>query len=370
MHRWYRLGLPLLILICVISANTNAGDFEVGRRVVYDDNLLLDSNRIVDFYIADNASFTLYPTSFFELGLTAEHTHYRDIQDLDNFKGGFSLTALPLSSESPYSIYLAFNFNGLLYGDDFDDFENNMINSRASFGYWARDDIQLRTGYSYDATKYVANDENDKESHEIFAGVNFSFLGSNALDIEVGYALANYRFIGPENKYIDPYLAYVTFTEDQIREWHISPRYSRPLGSKMGVGITFLYKEFLDTEDAVVLGSTFENLSPWSTVWQGKSLTVNLKSFHIPHAVISVGAGYWNKRYIRTLEQNVPQLSMVDERQDEQSKYYISFQRPIMATSGLFGEPGIRIEYTNNSSSHVLYDYHDLDVTFSIRFRF
>ncbi len=372
MIRTLRVGLLLLVAFCLSSADSEAQNIEIERRVVYDDNLLLDSNSLVDFYIADNISATIYPTSFFEIGLTGEHTYYRDIQGLDNFTGGLALTALPLSADSPYSLYLAFNFSSRLYGEDFENFDNNMLNSRVSLGYWARENVNVRAGYSFDATKYVANDENDKESHEVFAGVNFSFLGANAIDLEGGYALADYKFLDPSQEFIDPSLTFVTFTEDQIREWHFSPRYSRPLGSKMGIGITFIYKEFIDIEDAIVVGSTFESLSPWATVWQGNSVTASVKSFHIPHAVISFGAGYWNKRFIKTLEQDgsILRLSQVEAREDEQSRYYISFQRPIRATSGLFGEPSIRFEYTNNTSSHVLYDYHDFDVTFSLRFRF
>jgi hypothetical protein len=379
-------ALTSLALIALLSVSAFAGSrLEFGTKAVYTSNLLLQSTdaslpystESADFYITDNVSFNFNPLSFAELNLNGLHKAHSKMPKYDTRLGGLGLTLIPIKEESPLTLYSKLIFNGSRFGKGLEDFNSNTFSIRTAAGYWFSDAVRARLGVFYQDNAYTGSDVMDRKSYEIYSGVNFSLLGAYALDIEVGFADAKYLYISPNGLHnpvnpdiIDALLKFVTFTEGHLESFYISPRLSRPIGSKSGVSVTFTYKEFPDLEEGVVFGATSENLSPWAEVWQGRTVSASFKTYLIPNMIVSAGIDYSDKSYLRIHDDlDQPFYSKDTGREDEQTKLNLNIQRHIAGILGFSGEPSLSIDWTNNTSSKPLYDCSGINISFGFKFR-
>lgn len=370
--------LSSVILIALLAVPAFAGSrLEFGTKAVYTSNLLTDSSGTSDSYFCDNASISFNPLSFVELNLNALHKAHSETPRYDTRFGGLGLTILPIKQESPFTLYSKLIFNGSRFGKVLEDFNSNTFSIRTAAGYWFSDVIRARLGIFYQDNAYIRSDVMDRQSYEIYSGVNLSFLNAYALDIEVGFADAEYQYIGPEGLHnpinpdiILPTLEYITFSHGHLESFYISPRLSRPIGSKSGMSVTFTYKEFPSLEEGVVFGATTENLSPWAEVWQGRSISASFKTYLIPNMIVSAGIDFSDKSFLRVHDDPEQRLYSKDTgRKDEQTKLNLSIQRNISGILGFSGEPSLSIDWTNNTSSKPLYDYSGITISFAFKLR-
>jgi hypothetical protein len=204
---------------------------------------------------------------------------------------------------------------------------------------------------------FINSEQADKEILGVFSGLNISFLGKNSLDMEAGYSFAQLRAIDTATIYTYP--QHIEEYDGDLKSFYFSPRYSRPLGKKVGLAITYYFAQFLGDDDPVVYSYSTGLLSPWASVWEGNSITMNLKSYLMPKMIMTAGLGYWNKLYIRTLR--VP--DWLEERKDDLSRYFFGFSWPMPSAGGIYFEPSLQINFSNCTSSLKLYDYSDFAVT-------
>jgi hypothetical protein len=370
-------ALILLALIALLAVPALAGSkLEFGTKAVYTSNLLSDSSGTSDFYFTDNASINFNPLSFVELNLNGLHKAHSETPRYDTRLGGFGLTLIPVMEESPLTLYSKLIFNGSRFGKGLEDFNSNTFSIRTAAGYWFCDAIRIRLGVFYEDNAYTLSDVMDRQSYEIYSGVNLSFLDVYALDIEVGFADAKYQYISPDGldpdhpDIIDPLLKFVTFTEGHLESFYISPRLSRPIGSKSGMSITFTYKEFPNLEEGVVFGATTQNLSPWANVWQGRTISASFKTYLIPNMIVSAGIDYSDKSYLKIHDDlNQVFYSKDTGRGDEQTKLNLNIQRNVAGIFGFSGEPSLSIDWTNNTSSKLLYDCSGINISLGFKFR-
>jgi hypothetical protein len=278
--------------------------------------------------------------------------------------GGAGITIIPTSQNSPISFYISGDFNNRSYRDAFRDFNTNEWEIVSSLGYTVINSFRLRAGVSFESTDFVNDEDADKESYQIFSGFNLSLPGSNSLDLEFGHSFANYNFIDTSTIFTFPQ-ALEEFNGD-LKSFYISPRFSRPLGNRAGFNITYSYSEFTDEEDKVVYAYSSGFLSPWASVWAGKSVTVNLKAYPFREMIATAGFGYFTKTYLNSLELKY----ILHDRHDYQRSWYISLSWPMPSRMGLYIEPSLQVSFTNNSSTYRLYDYKNLTGVIGFTFRY
>jgi hypothetical protein len=368
-----------LVFVALLAAPLTAGSMlEFGTKAVYTSNLKSDASSTSDVYITNNTSINLYPFPFAELNINGMHKAHRDTVRYDNRTGGVGLTVVPTRPESPLALYANVLFNGSRFGKGLQSFNSNTFSVRTAAGYWIGESVRLRLGLFYQDNAYIQSDEMDRVSYEVYSGVNFTFLGANALDIEAGFADAKYSYISPDGlllppedpDIIDKDLYYVTFSEGHLESFYISPRFSRPIGPRSGMSVTFTYKEFPDLEEGVVYSASTSNLSPWTEAWQGRSVTACFKTYLIPHTSLSAEVGYSNRSFLR-IHDDPDQVSYKRDtaRHDEQTTFNVEIRRPVANLLGFSGEPSLSIDWTNNSSTKTLYDYHSFSITLGFKLR-
>ncbi len=352
-------------------------------------NLLSDSSSIYDAYTTSRLNLKLYPFSILEVSITGEDTYYREFIGLSTSMGGLGLVLIPIHQASPFSLYLSAKVSGRLYHQAFKGFNNNVMDLMAAAGYQVSPQLTVRSGVSFKSTRYVNAEVSYKRDLDLFTGALVSFWGSNTLDMEAGISRTNYThkdniyFIDSMPPIINfpfpwPYdgwfLAWVKEAESNLWMFYYSPRWSRPIGSKTGISFGYTRRLFQNYDDALLTGDTTASfLSPWASVWEGNSTSVGLKSYLIPKFIVSIGAGYWDKKFLKKVEPKDMPLGLYvdakrrDARHDWQTKGYLTVQWPMKLQRGPLLEPILNVEYTNNVSNSGVYNYSGFAAMVGIR---
>lgn len=382
---YFRLFAASLSILLLIGTASSRADFklEIGLNGAYTNNLLSDSTKVSDRYSTSSAIVRYYPLNWLEFNLTGEHTYYDRILGLTNRLGRVGVSAIPLRETSRFSLYLSASFDGRRYRSKFRgittsgiSFDNDNLDSRISFGYRIKPYLQARCGVNIQSTAYLSTENGDKKSIEFFSGVNLSFWGKNSLDLEAGIGATDYRDSDTSKlQHGDPYPIFLDRYADAslraqtLRSVYFSPRYSRPLGSLTGLNITFVYRSF-QNNDGIVFGSSVGLLSPWTSIWEGKSITLGVKTYLVPAVITSTGVGYWKKTYLNALESVGPNAVWPTARADEQERVYLEVTRPISVGSGGTLQPSVVVDYVHNKSTNAFFKYSGVSIQTGIIYRF
>ncbi|MDD4052605.1 MAG: hypothetical protein PHR28_12000, partial [candidate division Zixibacteria bacterium] len=353
-------------------------------------NLLSDSTSTYDLYMTSNLKVKIYPLSCLEVVLNNDYSFYREFIGLNNMSDGITVTYLPLPATSPFSLYLTGKGSMLEYDKAFSGFDNNIAQATVGIAYNFTPRVAFRSGISHRITHYVNAETSYIRSRDIYAGVNASLPFSIGFDLEGGFSRTNYLHKDilplfadslppdPENPFKFEYenwlLKWVGDAEDNLWLTYLSPRLSRPLGDKTGLSLTFTRRAFMNYDGALIYGFATQYLSPWASVWEGHDVSFGVKTYVVPRLIITSGIGYWEKMYLKTIEKD-PLTAFyassinAPRREDWQTRIYLGVQYPMKLASGLFIEPAVNVEYTNNVSNKGVYNYSNFLVTAGIKAR-
>jgi hypothetical protein len=348
--------------------------FDVGLNGGYTNNLFFDSSRVLDRHTTALAAVRYYPISWLELNISGDLSVYGEMPELSSRLGRVGFTAIPLGQDHKFAVSASGSYDGRRYRKALRDYDNNNFNTRLAIGYRFRPALAGRIGGTIQTTSYLASESGDKRSAEVFAGLNATVFRNNSFDIEFGYGMADYRTIDRSLKFI-PIGPYGEEPEKALRDAtlrsiYVSPRLSRPIGSKTGMNLTFLYRKFQNAGGALVIGSSVGLLSPWTSVWDGRSVTLTVKTYLIKTLTVSTGVGYWSKTYLQTLEQKDYPWVRGTGREDTQRRFYIQVTRPIAVWRDALLQPKIQVDYTRNSSTNELFDFSGFSIDTGISLQF
>ncbi len=380
------------VSLCALSAWADV-KFEAGINNGYESNLIKDNNDIYDVYTTTSGRVYLYPVSFAEINGGVDYTYYSRTYRINDFTSGGEITLIPNLKDSPLIPYAKSSFYGSRYRAAYSGFNNNSGDMTAGLLYRAAGQMYFRMGGKYNQTSYVDNDIYDQKSYEFFAGVNATILHNNTIDIEAGFGKADYSSFRED---LDPFAPNADIIDSipdtflvskKLNSYYISPRFSRPLGAKTGLSITYTYRNFTNDKDGIVFGSSNENLSPWSSLWEGHSVTATIKTLFFTDAIVTAGLGYFEKHFLRTIEEGLTHINLIytqldPQRHDYQTRFFLKIQRPIATRSGWFIEPSLSVEFVNNESTTKIlrrdldempfddrYDYTDFSIFWGIILR-
>lgn len=381
----------MLLSWCTASVYAE-GDFswEAGLGGNYTNNLLSEASAIDDSYANSRAALYWYPFSTLRASLSGDYTYYGNTWDLSNSSGSVGISWIPTPAQSRFSLFTEGLYDTRHYRERFEEFDNRNARFKAGSGYEISPKIRLRSGLIGRISTYPNADtttDSDYRQAELFAGINTSLPFGISFDIEGGMGLTGYSYIDASKDSVFPQFANPAnyLTEGDFNSLYVSPRLSRSIGQKTGLSLTYTYRQFRNVEDAVVPGYTTDFLSPWAAFFEGSSVALQLKTFVVPHFVITGGVGYWDKTYLRTLElitewfEPYPGAPLTEitryedprdasAREDELSRVYLAIQRPIRL-AGILCEPSLSLDYSDNRSSNENYDYSSTAVGLSLTFR-
>ena len=395
-------GLLFVLIIALTSPGVSAVgiDVEATASGGSTSNLFLDSTEKKDTYSTSTVDLNWYPLSFARLNLVSEYSYYGNFFNLSNLVYGGGLTIIPIPDSSRFSTYLEGNIKKREYRDtdgdstslNANEFTGDEYDGMVGVGYCLSSRTQLRMGLSFASSQYKIDGVIDREKLDITAGANTTLFGSYSIDLEMGYSTGKYQFINPEKYYpvIDTLLPraliatgeqYSILLMDRLNSFYISPRISRPLGKKTGLALTYSRRLFLDRkEDAVIYGYSTGYLSPWLGEYAGQAIVFKIKTYLIPRLITSLSVGFWEREHIRTVEREqetdifgvhqTVNLLYAQDRADWRRRVDFRVQWPLHLGSSVTVEPSIQVDYTDNNSTVLVYDYDVFTLNAGVTARF
>ncbi|HOD67259.1 MAG TPA: hypothetical protein PKW75_10140 [candidate division Zixibacteria bacterium] len=397
------LGPAVLLAALVLYPPSSRADAEIefGLNNGYTNNLLSEASAQDDAYSTARLTARWYPLPQLQLSLGTDYTYYNNVIGLGNNTPRAGLIWVPTDPAGRLTFYLEGNTSARRYRAAYSSYSTNEGYLKGSVGFRLNPRFLLRSGIKFNGTNYITPDSTtdaDYEQYELFAGVNIALPWSNSFDLEAGLGQTNFALIDAaknpdfQNPYAAPGVQWpaTKFLEDgDFRALYVSPRVSRPLGDKTGISLTYVYRQFLDVDEAVVLGITTDFLSPWTSFFDGSSLQLRIKSYVISDFILTGGLGYWDKTFLRSTEvvvDTIPtprpddpdrvriETRWVDPkdataREDDMTRLYFGLQRPFTFRGGLYLEPSLGLEYIDNRSTRDNFDYSTTAVTFNILVR-
>ncbi|UCD95100.1 MAG: hypothetical protein JSU69_03350, partial [Candidatus Zixiibacteriota bacterium] len=116
-------------------------------------------------------------------------------------------------------------------------------------------------------------------------------------------------------------------------------------------------------------------LSPWASIYEGQSVSLNLKSYWTSNLVMSSGIGYWEKEFLLVVEE-IPRPTIFSppygilQRRDWQNRFYWGIQQYMSSSSGVIFELALQVDLTFNNSIVDDYDYSGLSLSSGMTARF
>jgi len=341
----------------------------------YDENIFADSSATSDTYASFSPTVRFYPAASLEVTLEGSYKAYQDNSDLGSLYGGAGVSFIPTRSRSRFSVLISGNLFTRRYGDIFDIYNYQGFGLAASTSLKLRTNIRLRAGASLNTADYVNSESGDHNGLDLYGGINFTPFGSNALDLTGGYLRYAYTTdselqpTGPPrgNSGDD------ADNENRYDVLYFSGRLSRPLGARTGLKLTWSEQHFVKEDDPVTYGFSVDILSPWTSVWEGRTVLVSLKNFSIPNVILQTGFSHNEREYIATYDYLTTSSGIIlveFRREDTRYKTWLSIQRPINLSPGRLLKPTVSVEYRDNQSNEPLYDYTGLAINASVDLKF
>ncbi len=370
----HHIFLPFLLSIFIPYSMVSAEiGFEFGASGGYTDNLFFDSSRINDSYVTPYISVNIYPTGSLEVAASGSYTAYRRTADLGSGLVGAGVTYIGYSDDNPFSIMLAGEMSARRYGDLYAEYDHNQGGASVALKYRLTDRICLKSGAAGSIKEYVNAITGNNRGFGMYAGVNASLPGDNSIDIESGFDITHFPDLVPEL----PQVMVPGWAPDDVQNrlptYYYSIRASRPLAPHTGLSLEYAARHFVGDDDVVTYGLSIDNLSPWTAFWEGQAVSARIKSFIIPHMIVSTRLAYRDISFMDALDFDIRTFVGnfgIRSRDDEQYLLNVSLLRPIATSGNGIATPSMNITFIDNHSTHPLYEYTSVSVSLNVNIEF
>jgi hypothetical protein len=339
--------------------------FELGMTGGYTDNLFLDSGTIHDSYTNPYASFSLYPSSSVALAASASYTAYRQVPDLSSLLMGGSISYVMMEDNRPLSFFASGEFSTRRYGALYRDYDNIHAGASLIMRYRAASQAFLKVGGAISSNEYINAITGTNRGYGVFAGVTATVIGNNSLDLEAGYDMTRFPNLASD---LFPWKMMRTVepvAENELRTVYYSVHLSRPLASHTGIGLEYAARRFVGEKTAATYGLSLDNLSPWTSFWDGQALSADIKSFFIPNFIATSSVEYRDISFMDALESSGEE-TYLRSRADRRTTLSLTVARPIVIHPGTIFQPTVSAGYISNSSTDPLFDYDSFSVSVNL----
>jgi hypothetical protein len=359
------------ISFVAVSAET---EMEFGISGGYSDNLFFDSTRIGDLYTSPYLAVNLYPTASLELTASGSYINYGTTGDLESGQLGAGVTYIDYSDDNPLSYMLSGEVSTRRYGNLYAPYDYVHGGVSLAMRYGLHDGISMKAGAAGILNKYVNSAVGNNRGYGLYGGINAALPGANSIDIESGYDVTQFPDLFPEvTGRTAISISDMIDIQDRLETFYYSIRISRPLASHSGLSLEYAARHFVGDDDVVTYGLSVDNLSPWMAFWEGQAVSARIKSFVIPHVIVSTSLEYRDIAFMDALESDIRTYIGeygVRSRDDEQFRFNLSIRRPISTSGNGLITPSLDLSAIDNNSNHPLYKYASLNLRFNLNLQF
>ena len=369
----FHLSALLIVFVIVFATPCSA---EVVTTVSlgggYQGNLFNDSLSIGESYSSIGGDIKLYPSNSVQITGEGTYNAFSSTKDLSNFLGGTSVMFIPTSETSALSVMFTGQLSYRGFGILYELYNRSSAGASGAFGYRLLTSLQIQSRVSYSGTNYLKSDYGSNRGFEVAGGFNLTPYGSNSLAFEVGYSrftydLAKYEESGNSNS-----SQRVTTNSQAYTSTGLSLRYSRPLGERTGISMSFGHRLSQLDDALAITGYSIDYLSPWGELWDGSSISANVKHFFPGQVTVEINGAIYDKAFVDVIESDslLAESFLLKSRQDDLATTSITISKAITVGENNLLTPGLNLGYTHSQSTLDEYDYGDISAYFSVKMRF
>lgn len=365
LHHWATLLILAFLAVSSLRAELLTEATVSGG---YFGNLFSDSNSISDSYASTGLNLQYYPSGSVQLYTGAFYNTFAENSDLSNLVADVSVSVIPTPAESPFIMGFDASLSTRKFGTLYDLYDQTDVSVSTDIGYAVSPGIHVHTSASYVNASYTNSDFGSNNGIDLAAGVSVSFLEINTFAVKVEYT--NRSFDQPT--LVDNSLGLaLDSAQCDTRTFEISSiqlRYSRPLGSRTGINLSTGYRLLHVDRDFAALGYTIDHLSPWSELWEGASVSSEIKHYFPRQIIAELSVAYFEKSYVDVIEfdGNSDDPFWKDSRDDKLVRSILTISRPVSLKGDKLLTPSLELGYRHNQSSTKFFEYDDPWATLSL----
>ena len=371
-HRVYMAAGLLAVVLLFVSGLQAEVITEATLGSGYQGNLFNDANSTGDTYGSAGLRLKYYPSASAEFAAGASYNAFVTYNDLSSLTADASATFIPTSQTSPLTLAIAGNISYRKFGLLYELYDQGAAMGGVDMGYRIAPWAHLLGSASYFNSTYTNADYGSNRGVNASAGINLSLLGSNSIAIRADYS----RRLYDQPAIVTTGQGMSRNNDQTVTETFeiagVLLRFSRPLGVRTGLNLSFGHRALLVNNEFAVPGYTVDYLSPWSDLWEGNSVSATLKHFFPGQVTTEFSAAYFDKSYVDAIE-SVDEASdtfVLQSRDDQLTTATLSLARPILLQNGHLLTPMISAGYRQNASSIDSYDYQDFWTSLSLKVAF
>ncbi|MEZ5357260.1 MAG: hypothetical protein R3F48_00425 [Candidatus Zixiibacteriota bacterium] len=334
----------------------------------YQGNLFGDSSALGAAYGFGGLALNYYPSGSVRITADGMYTYYNTYEDLSNLIGNLSVTVIPTAETSPFSLTLSGGATTRKFGTVYSLYDQSGASAAADIGYRLSSRIRLLSSAAYAYTDYTESEYGTHSGPEFSAGVNLTIGAANSFAITGVYANRSYE---------QPALstqgqgASANTNSENTETFDMSGytfRFSRPLGSRTGLSLSFGQRMLHINNDFAAYGYTIDYLSPWSDLWEGTIAFGNIKHFFPKQVIAELGFSYVDKSFVDVIETDgeATETYWQNSRDDKQTAVSLAISRAISLDKNKMIKPTVSVSYRRNESTAEYYDYDDIQASLTL----
>ncbi len=368
-----KLSLSTVLFLTLLVFMVHALNAEVVTEAIigggYLSNLFSDSSSVGDKYATFGTDLKYYPSASVQLSGAARYNAFATYGDLSNLAGEASFIVIPTSETSPITLALRGNLAMRKFGTIFDVYDQVGSAVGADMSFHLTQKTTLQSSISYSNNSYVNSDYGSSRSIDLSTGVNTTIMGSNALAVRLDYTRRSFDQPTLTEENTGYVLSVGLDRTETFDATGILVRFSRPLGERTGMNLSIGHRQLHVDNNLTVVGYTIDYLSPWAELWEGISVSGNVKHFFPNQLIIELSLAYYDKDFVDVVElsEEASDTYWRDARDDRLTSLSLKISRPISLQSGKTITPSFLLGYGVNRSSAEFFNYEDLRASISLR---
>lgn len=365
-------NLILLMIVPALAAGAVvSGDFS--SSVGAGDNLLADSTAIADQWVRVGGGLRAQLHPNFGLRWSGRWSHFLEHDELDGNSQELGIDFQKGKMTDRLLHYVGLSGSRSEYPDETYRLSSRILALESLIQYYVKPETSLRAGLEASSRNFPSFDLADQQRMAVFAGVNHSFPGGSAVDLEAGYDR----------------IAFINLSEDQDQWGHgnsghssssggsdialhllsLQARYSRSLGANTGLALSAWTYSVVSGEDEVLALPDQETLPQEVLFFGEQAVNLSLKRF-LPWRLLGrIQMQAWNRRYLDAAPVGDADTNYAD-RTDVGKLFGAEIWKRFHWASAIEFEPRLSLTWQGVESTDDYFDQESWSASLSLGFGF
>ncbi len=373
MKKWNLLYILVLLLIAPAIAAGAVFEGELILSSGASGNILADSLELADQWTGIGGGLRLQLNSNFGARWSGHWSKYMDLVALNGDSQEFGLEFLKGKWQDRLHHYAGLSWSRMEYPDESYRISGRILALEAMSRYYLQPESSLRFGMEGSMRRFPSFDLADQDRFAAFAGLNHSFKGGSALDLEAGWDRVRYvNLTGEPEEWShngQGQSEAIDGSRPVLQVISLQARYSISMGTNTGIALSAWSYGVVSGEDEVLALPDLETLPQELFFFGERAAELSIKRY-LPWKVTSrVRFGVWERQFLDTSTVD-ESGEILDGRLDEGLSFSMEVWRNFGSGAGLEWLPKFRLSWQEIESSDSFFNSDIWSGSLSLDLRF